>query len=143
VLEGRVLIAPGNRHLQLRRSGGHYEVEVSDGPLVSRHRPSVDVLFHSAAEAAGANAVGVILTGMGGDGAAGLLAMRQAGAVTLAQDEGLVRRVRHAQGSDPEGRGGARGAAAGDAGRDPAPRRAAPAGAAHDQQVMQMERRSA
>jgi len=87
VLEGRVLIAPGNRHLRLRRSGGHYEVEVSDGPLVSRHRPSVDVLFQSAAEAAGANAVGVILTGMGGDGAAGLLAMRQAGAVTLAQDE--------------------------------------------------------
>jgi two-component system chemotaxis response regulator CheB len=87
VLEGRVLIAPGNRHLVLRRSGGHYEVELQDGPLVSRHRPSVDVLFRSAAEAAGANAVGVILTGMGGDGSDGLLAMRQAGAVTLAQDE--------------------------------------------------------
>jgi two-component system chemotaxis response regulator CheB len=87
VLEGRALIAPGNRHLSLRRSGGHYEVEVGDGPLVSRHRPSVDVLFHSAAAAAGANAVGVILTGMGGDGAEGLLAMRRAGAFTLAQDE--------------------------------------------------------
>jgi len=87
VLEGRVLIAPGNRHLVLRRSGGHYETELQDGPLVSRHRPSVDVLFRSAAQAAGANAVGVILTGMGGDGSDGLLAMRQAGAVTLAQDE--------------------------------------------------------
>jgi len=82
-----VLIAPGNRHLVLRRSGGHYEAELQDGPLVSRHRPSVDVLFRSAAQAAGANAVGVILTGMGGDGSDGLLAMRQAGAVTLAQDE--------------------------------------------------------
>jgi len=87
VLEGRALIAPGNRHLLLRRSGGHYRVEVADGPLVSRHRPSVDVLFRSVAMAAGSNAVGVILTGMGDDGAAGLLEMRQAGAKTLAQDE--------------------------------------------------------
>jgi two-component system chemotaxis response regulator CheB len=87
VLEGRALVAPGNKHLMLRRSGGHYAVEVADGPLVSRHRPSVDVLFRSVAMAAGANAVGAILTGMGDDGAAGLLEMRQAGAATLAQDE--------------------------------------------------------
>jgi two-component system, chemotaxis family, protein-glutamate methylesterase/glutaminase len=87
VLEGRALIAPGNRHLMLRRSGGHYAVEVADGPLVSRHRPSVDVLFRSVAVAAGPNAVGAILTGMGDDGAAGLLEMKQAGAATLAQDE--------------------------------------------------------
>jgi two-component system chemotaxis response regulator CheB len=87
VLEGRALVAPGNRHLSLRRSGGHYTVEVGDGPLVSRHRPSVDVLFRSVAASAGANAVGAILTGMGDDGAAGLLEMKQAGAFTLAQDE--------------------------------------------------------
>ena len=87
VLRGRALIAPGNRHLQVQRSGGHYRVEVLDGARVSGHRPSVDVLFHSVARAAGPNAVGVLLTGMGDDGAAGLLAMRQAGAVTLAQDE--------------------------------------------------------
>ena len=87
VLEGRALVAPGNRHLMLRRSGGHYAVEVADGPLVSRHRPSVDVLFRSVARAAGPNAVGAILTGMGDDGASGLLEMRQAGAATLAQDE--------------------------------------------------------
>jgi two-component system chemotaxis response regulator CheB len=87
VLEGRALIAPGNRHLHLRRTGGHYVVELGDGPLVSRHRPSVDALFSSVARAAGSNAVGAILTGMGDDGAAGLLEMRQAGAITLAQDE--------------------------------------------------------
>jgi two-component system chemotaxis response regulator CheB len=87
VLEGRALIAPGNRHLRLKRSGGHYVVEVSDGPLESRHRPSVDALFRSVAVAAGPNAVGVILTGMGDDGAKGLLAMKEAGAKTLAQDE--------------------------------------------------------
>jgi len=87
VLEGRALIAPGNRHLLLKRSGGHYAVEVKDGPLVSRHRPSVDVLFRSVAVTAGANAVGVILTGMGDDGVAGLQEMKQAGAATLAQDE--------------------------------------------------------
>ena len=87
VLDGRALIAPGQRHMMLRRSGAHYVVELSDGPLVSRHRPSVDVLLRSVAAAAGRNAVGAILTGMGDDGAAGLLEMRQAGAVTLAQDE--------------------------------------------------------
>ena len=87
VLEGRALIAPGNRHLRLLRSGAHYAVEVSDGPLVCRHRPSVDVLFRSVAQAAGPNAVGVILTGMGNDGAQGLLKMRRSGAATIAQDE--------------------------------------------------------
>ncbi len=87
VLPGRALIAPGNRHLLLKRTGGHYAVEVVDGPLVSRHRPSVDVLFRSVAVAAGSNAVGVILTGMGDDGACGLLEMKEAGAATLAQDE--------------------------------------------------------
>jgi len=87
VLPGRALIAPGNRHLLLRRSGARYFVEVKDGPLVSRHRPSVDVLFRSAAHYAGPNAVGVILTGMGDDGARGMLEMKQAGAFTIAQDE--------------------------------------------------------
>jgi two-component system chemotaxis response regulator CheB len=87
VIEGRALIAPGNRHTLLRRSGAHYTVEVSDGPLVSRHRPSVDILFQSVARAAGPNAIGVILTGMGDDGADGLLDMRRAGAHTIAQDE--------------------------------------------------------
>ncbi len=87
VLRGQVLIAPGNRHLLLKRSGARYYVEVRDGPLVSRHRPSVDVLFRSAARYAGRNAVGVILTGMGDDGAKGLREMRDAGAFTIAQDE--------------------------------------------------------
>lgn len=87
VMAGRALIAPGNRHLLVRRCGSAYCVEVNDGPLVSRHRPSVDKLFHSLARCAGANAVGVLLTGMGSDGADGLLAMRKAGAFTLAQDE--------------------------------------------------------
>lgn len=87
VQRGRALIAPGNRHLVLRRHGEQYEVDLSDGPRVSRHRPSVDVLFRSVAQAAGAHAVGVILTGMGDDGAAGLLEMKRAGAATLAQDE--------------------------------------------------------
>jgi two-component system chemotaxis response regulator CheB len=87
VLQGRALIAPGNRHLLLSRSGGHYVVKVTDGPLVSRHRPSVDVLFRSAAQSAGPNAIGVIMTGMGDDGAAGLLEMKKAGAWTIAQDE--------------------------------------------------------
>jgi two-component system chemotaxis response regulator CheB len=87
VLDGRALIAPGQRHMSLRRNGAHYVVEIGDGPLVSRHRPSVDVLLRSVAAAAGRNAVGAILTGMGDDGAAGLLEMRRAGAVTLAQDE--------------------------------------------------------
>jgi two-component system chemotaxis response regulator CheB len=87
VQQGRALIAPGNRHLMLRRHGAHYEVELSDGPRVSRHRPSVDVLFRSIAQTAGAHALGVILTGMGDDGAAGLLEMKRAGAATIAQDE--------------------------------------------------------
>ncbi len=84
---GRALIAPGNRHTLVRRSGAQYVVEVIDGPLVSRHRPSVDVLFRSVAQAAGPNAIGVIMTGMGDDGAEGLLEMKHAGAVTIAQDE--------------------------------------------------------
>jgi two-component system chemotaxis response regulator CheB len=87
VSPGRVLIAPGNRHLLLRRSGALYHAQVKDGPLVCRHRPSVEVLFGSVAQYAGANAVGVILTGMGGDGAHGLLQMKEAGAYTIAQDE--------------------------------------------------------
>lgn len=87
VLSGHALIAPGNKHLLLKRSGARYAVEVRDGPLVSRHRPSVDVLFRSAARAAGGNAIGVLMTGMGDDGARGLLEMREAGAHTIAQDE--------------------------------------------------------
>ncbi len=84
---GRVLIAPGNRHMLLQRVGARYQVAIKDGPLVSRHRPSVDVLFRSAAQCAGANATGVIMTGMGDDGAKGLLEMKQCGARTIAQDE--------------------------------------------------------
>jgi two-component system chemotaxis response regulator CheB len=87
VLPGRALIAPGGKHLILRRNGAQYFVEVADGPLVNRHRPSVDVLFRSVSRCAGANALGIIMTGMGDDGANGLLEMRQAGARTLAQDE--------------------------------------------------------
>lgn len=87
VIPGRALIAPGNLHTMLKRSGARYFVEVREGPLVSRHRPSVDVLFRSAARYAGKNAVGVIMTGMGDDGANGLLEMKQAGAATIAQDE--------------------------------------------------------
>lgn len=87
VIRGRALIAPGNHHLLLKRSGARYFVEIKDGPLVSRHRPSVDVLFRSAARYAGRNAVGVIMTGMGDDGAKGMLEMKEAGAVTIAQDE--------------------------------------------------------
>jgi two-component system chemotaxis response regulator CheB len=87
VLPGRALIAPGGKHMLLRRAGAQYFVEVMDGPVVNRHRPSVDVLFRSVAKCAGANALGVIMTGMGDDGAAGLLEMRNAGARTVAQDE--------------------------------------------------------
>ena len=87
VVPGRALIAPGGRHMLLKRSGAQYFVEVVDGPLVNRHRPSVDVMFRSAAKSAGVNALGVIMTGMGDDGAAGLLEMRNAGARTIAQDE--------------------------------------------------------
>ncbi|SDZ17741.1 two-component system, chemotaxis family, response regulator CheB [Jannaschia faecimaris] len=87
LLRGQALIAPGGHHLIVTRHGAQYQVEVRDGPLVSRHRPSVDVLFRSVARAAGSNAVGVIMTGMGDDGAIGLGEMHQAGACTLGQDE--------------------------------------------------------
>lgn len=87
LLRGTALIAPGNRHTLLKRSGARYFVEVKDGPLVSRHRPSVDVLFRSTARYAGQNAVGVLLTGMGDDGAKGLEEMREAGSFNIAQDE--------------------------------------------------------
>lgn len=87
VLPGTVLIAPGNRHMLLERNGRHYRVAIKDGPPVSRHRPSVDVLFRSAAQMAGPNAVGILLTGMGDDGARGLLEMKTAGAATVAQNE--------------------------------------------------------
>lgn len=87
MLRGQCLIAPGNKHMLLKRSGARYHVEVKDGPLVSRHRPSVDVLFRSAARYAGANAIGVIMTGMGDDGAKGMKEMHDAGAGTIAQDE--------------------------------------------------------
>jgi len=87
VMRGQALIAPGNFHTLLKRNGSRYYVEVREGPLVSRHRPSVDVLFRSAARYAGRNAVGVIMTGMGDDGAKGLLEMKEAGSFTVAQDE--------------------------------------------------------
>ncbi|PIJ50938.1 chemotaxis response regulator protein-glutamate methylesterase [Erwinia sp. OLTSP20] len=87
VLPGHAYIAPGAMHLELARSGANYQVKLNQGPPVNRHKPSVDVLFNSVAHFAGRNAVGVILTGMGNDGAAGLLKMKQAGAWTIAQDE--------------------------------------------------------
>ncbi len=87
VVPGRALIAPGGKHMMLRRSGAQYHVEVVDGPVVNRHRPSVDVLFRSVAKHAGRNALGVIMTGMGDDGARGLKEMHDAGARTIAQDE--------------------------------------------------------
>ncbi len=87
VVPGRALIAPGGRHMLLKRSGAQYHVEVVDGPVVNRHRPSVDVLFRSVAKFAGGNALGVIMTGMGDDGARGLKEMHDAGARTIAQDE--------------------------------------------------------
>jgi len=87
VIPGRVLIAPGHSHMMMRRSGARYYVEVKPGPLVLRHRPSVEVLFSSVAKYAGANAIGVMLTGMGGDGAGGMLEMKKAGAFNIAQDE--------------------------------------------------------
>ncbi len=87
VMPGRVLLAPGNKHMLLQRSGARYYVQIKDGPLVSRHRPSVDVLFRSVARYAGKNGVGVIMTGMGDDGAKGMLEMKEAGAATMAQDE--------------------------------------------------------
>ena len=87
VQAGRVLIAPGNQHMVLHRAGSRYTVNIVDGPHVSRHRPSVDVMVRSASQVAGRNAMGIILTGMGDDGARGLLEMRQAGSHTIAQDE--------------------------------------------------------
>ncbi len=87
VIRGRALIAPGNMHTLLKRSGARYYVEVRPGPLVSRHRPSVDVLFRSAARYAGRNAVAAIMTGMGDDGANGMKELKDAGAYTIAQDE--------------------------------------------------------
>ncbi len=87
VIPGLALIAPGGKHMLLRRSGAQYRVEIKDGPLVSRHKPSVDVLFRSAAQAAGQNALGIIMTGMGDDGAHGLKELHETGALTLAQDE--------------------------------------------------------
>lgn len=87
LLRGRALIAPGNHHLLLKRSGARYYIEIKEGPLVSRHRPSVDVLFRSAARYAGRNAVAVIMTGMGDDGAKGMFELKEAGAYTIAQDE--------------------------------------------------------
>jgi two-component system chemotaxis response regulator CheB len=87
VLPGRALIAPGGRHMMLKRSGAQYYVEVADGPVVNRHKPSVDVLFRSVAQIAGRNALGIIMTGMGDDGARGMLEMHNAGAQTIAEDE--------------------------------------------------------
>ncbi len=87
VLPGRALIAQGGKHMLLKRSGAHYHVEIVDGPLVTRHRPSVDVLFRSVAKCAGKNALGIIMTGMGDDGARGLKEMHDMGAHTLGQDE--------------------------------------------------------
>ena len=87
VIPGRALIAPGGRHMLLKRNGAQYQVDIVDGPAVSRHRPSVDVLFRSVARGAGSNALGIIMTGMGDDGARGLKEMRDAGAKTLGQDE--------------------------------------------------------
>ena len=87
VLPGQALIAPGDRHMQLKRSGAQYHVEIRNGPVLNRHRPSVDVLFRSVAIHAGRNALGIIMTGMGDDGARGLAEMHDAGARTMAQDE--------------------------------------------------------
>jgi two-component system chemotaxis response regulator CheB len=87
VTNGKVLIAPGDSHMLVKRSGASYFVEVKSGPLVNHHRPSVEVLFQSAAQYVGANAIGVMLTGMGGDGAQGMKKMKDAGAVNICQDE--------------------------------------------------------
>jgi two-component system chemotaxis response regulator CheB len=87
VLRGQALIAPGNKHTLLKRSGARYYTEMKEGPLVSRHRPSVDVLFRSASRYGGKNVVAVLMTGMGDDGASGMLELKQAGAYTVAQDE--------------------------------------------------------
>lgn len=87
ILRGQALIAPGNKHMEVKRSGARYFVDIKEGDPVNRHRPSVDVLFSSTAKYAGRNAIGVIMTGMGADGAKGLLEMKEAGAYTVAQDE--------------------------------------------------------
>jgi two-component system chemotaxis response regulator CheB len=87
VSPGKAFIAPGNRHIMVVKTGARYSIEINDGPLINRHRPSVDVLFRSAANCAGPNAMGIIMTGMGDDGAQGLLEMKEAGAHTIAQDE--------------------------------------------------------
>lgn len=87
VIPGLALIAPGGRHMMMKRNGAQYVVEVADGPVVNRHKPSVDVLFRSVAKSAGGNALGIIMTGMGDDGARGLKEMHEAGAKTIAQDE--------------------------------------------------------
>ena len=87
VLQGQALVAPGGKHMALKRNGAQYVVEVRGGPLINRHRPSVDFMFRSVARTAGSNALGILMTGMGDDGARGLLDMRQAGARTAAQDE--------------------------------------------------------
>ncbi len=87
VVPGSCLVAPGNKHMLLRRSGSRYYVDVKDGPLVCRHKPSVEVLFNSAAKVGGKNSIGVIMTGMGADGAKGMAAMKESGASTIAQDE--------------------------------------------------------
>jgi two-component system chemotaxis response regulator CheB len=87
VIPGRALIAPGGKHMMLKRNGAQYVVDVADGPLVNRHKPSVDVLFRSVAKFAGANALGIIMTGMGDDGARGMKEMHDAGARTVAEDE--------------------------------------------------------
>jgi two-component system chemotaxis response regulator CheB len=87
IVKGRALVSPGNQHMMVVKHGSHYRVKLVDGPLVNRHRPSVDVLFRSTAQSAGPNSTGIILTGMGDDGARGLLEMREARALTIAQDE--------------------------------------------------------
>jgi two-component system chemotaxis response regulator CheB len=87
VMRGHAYIAPGGRHMELYRSGAKYFIKIRDGELVNRHKPSVDVLFNSVAHHAGQNAIGIIMTGMGRDGASGLLAMKESGSHTIAQDE--------------------------------------------------------
>ena len=87
IIRGQALIAPGNKHCLIKRSGARYFVEIKDGPLVSRHRPSVDVLFRSAARYSGQNCIGILMTGMGDDGAKGMLELKEGGAYTIAQDE--------------------------------------------------------
>jgi two-component system chemotaxis response regulator CheB len=87
IIPGKALIAPGNRHMVVRRSGATYHAQIKTGPLVKRQRPSVEVLFNSVAKYVGNNAIGVMLTGMGSDGADGMLKMKECGAVNLAQDE--------------------------------------------------------